>query len=694
MSRETVTILKFLSRATRARSGGVTLKVSPRAARPLALSFFCFLCLIFAATPSRAATFTVNSNTNVSDANPGNGSCQSSNGTGRVCTLRGAIEEVNALAGTHTINFNIAGGTLAAATITVTGTTLPPITRAGVTINGTTQPNNNTGTLGTGGTVGVGAIALPTFNRPDVMIVDGGGFAVGLDVQAANVTLRGLCIYGFGTAANDDGSGNIRVGNVSGVIITQNLIGTPATSFTDPGAGARSIGDNIRVSGGDSGTITNNLIGYSNGKGIQIGNDADNWTITGNEVRGNGINNSNLDGIDIENGSGGATVSANYFWENEACGVDMYASAGGNEVSNNTIRRNGRGTNANLESMGVRVFGTGSTIELNIIESNYGAGVTVTSGASGNQITRNSIFDNGTITNKTGGGPSTQIGIDLIVAGESENVGTSPFVTPNGAATNGGNLLFDFPVITGAVLATGGATLTLNGTCPAGADMEFFIAAPDPRGYGEGQTYLLTLREGSASDLNATAGSFTFRLSTPAGVSVGTTLTATATSTTTLNTSEFSLNAVAVLAPDIELRKCVNWNSACVEGTVNNIPPGTDLTYTLTFRNRVAAGGMSATGLTLIDIIPPNTEFKVGSMTYNRGTTTLGVPPTMQATNVSLPNPDPTQPPLPPPDADPAWSYTPTGTYDPAVKFVRWKFTTGAVASGTSGTVAFTVRIK
>jgi uncharacterized repeat protein (TIGR01451 family) len=686
LRRATASILEFFFRGAGA---------GPKVSLPAA----CLLALVFcvaAATPASATTFTVNSNGNASDNNAGNGACSIG---GAVCTLRAAIEEVNARTSgaPHTINFNIPGGTLAAATITVTGTALPPITRAGTIINGTTQPNNNTGTLGTTLAVGVGAISLPAYNRPDVMIVDGGGFPLGLDIQAANVTVRGLCIYGFGTTPNDDGSGNIRVSGVNGVTISENFLGITATSFTDPGAGARSPGDNVRVVGGDNGTISNNLIGYSNGKGIQIGSDASGWTVSGNEVRGNGIDNSNLDGIDIENGSGNIAVSGNYFWENEGCGVDMYASLGSNNIVNNTVRRNGRGTTANLESMGVRVFGTGSTIDRNVIESNFGAGVTVTAASTGNRITRNSIFANGTITNKAGGGPSTQIGIDLLATGQNENVGTSPFVTPNGAATTGGNLLLDFPVVTGAIIATGGGQLTLNGTCPAGADMEFFVAAADPRGYGEGQTYLVTLREGSASDLNAAAGSFTFRMATPAGVGVGTTLTATSTVSGaggTFDTSEFSLNAVAVLAPDIELRKCVNWNSTCSEGTVSNIPPGTDLTYTLTFRNRVAAGGMSATGLTVIDIIPPNTEFKVGTMTYNRGTTTLGIPPTMQATNVSIPNPDPTQPPLPPPDADPSWGYAPTGTYDPNVKFVRWKFTTGSVASGQSGTVAFTVRIK
>jgi hypothetical protein len=54
-------------------------------------------------------------------------------------------------------------------------------------------------------------------------------------------------------------------------------------------------------------------------------------------VRGNGINNSNLDGIDIENGSGANNITGNLFWENEACGIDSYHSTGTNFIENNTI---------------------------------------------------------------------------------------------------------------------------------------------------------------------------------------------------------------------------------------------------------------------------------------------------------------------------------------------------------------------
>ena len=53
-----------------------------------------------------------------------------------------------------------------------------------------------------------------------------------------------------------------------------------------------------------------------------------------------------------------------------------------------------------------------------MVRQNTGAGVMVTSGAAGNTITRNSIYGNGTTT--------SQIGIDLLAAGDNQNAGTIP----------------------------------------------------------------------------------------------------------------------------------------------------------------------------------------------------------------------------------------------------------------------------
>jgi uncharacterized repeat protein (TIGR01451 family) len=142
-------------------------------------------------------------------------------------------------------------------------------------------------------------------------------------------------------------------------------------------------------------------------------------------------------------------------------------------------------------------------------------------------------------------------------------------------------------------------------------------------------------------------------------------------------------NVVIQFPPKIDLLKSYSVNTAYIQ-------PGTEITYPISFTN---TGGTGATNLIIKDIIPANTEFKVGSAAYDLGTTGLASPPTIRYTNVSLPNPDPTLPPLPPPDNDPSWGYLPTGTFDSNVKFVRWTFS-GTVPPQTAGSVTFIVRVK
>src|SRR6201999_1715922 len=82
-----------------------------------------------------------------------------------------------------------------------------------------------------------------------------------------------------------------------------------------------------------------------------------------------------------------------------------------------------------------------------------------------------------------------------------------------------------------------------------GSAIELYVASSpvDPRGFGEGLTYLTTLTEGGAADLSATTGTygpaaingllqgtdttnrFAFRMAIPASVSIGSGLTSTAT---------------------------------------------------------------------------------------------------------------------------------------------------------------------
>jgi CSLREA domain-containing protein len=66
------------------------------------LGLTALFAILTLAMGAAAAEFTVNSTADAGDAAPGNGLCETAPGNG-VCTLRAAVQETNALAGTDTI---------------------------------------------------------------------------------------------------------------------------------------------------------------------------------------------------------------------------------------------------------------------------------------------------------------------------------------------------------------------------------------------------------------------------------------------------------------------------------------------------------------------------------------------------------------------------------------------------------------
>ena len=117
--------------------------------------------------------------------------------------------------------------------------------------------------------------------------------------------------------------------------------------------------------------------------------------------------------------------------------------------------------------------------------------------------------------------------------------------------------------------------------------------------------------------------------------------------------------------------------------------PGTDLTYTVVFTNN---GGAAATNFVLTDPDPAttlkindNTDFKVGSVVNNLGTTGLSV-------TVSYSN-----------DGGVTFTYTPASGaggapagYDGNVTHIRWSFTgnLSQTPPNNTGSVSFTTRIR
>ncbi|MFQ5768638.1 MAG: right-handed parallel beta-helix repeat-containing protein, partial [Acidobacteriota bacterium] len=437
---------------------------------------------------------------------------------------------------------------------------LPPLRGAGTVLDGATQftltGNTNTTMLGTGGTAGVDSLPLPRMDGPEIEITDGAHVSIGLDIQAQDVVIRGVAIYGFGRRGDADDSGDIRLTErARETVLQSNVIGTPADAFVGP-VRHPSEGDNVRSAGAVSVTVRGNLIGHGRGQGIGLGRGSRDWRIQENEIAGAGIGSGDLDGIKVGGQSKGILVRGNLLVNSGGCGIDAFGSPGHHRFENNTIVGNGLGAGARMETAGIRLDGQGSEIGRNILAGNSGAGVMVATGAQKNLITRNRIAGNGLVYG--------QIGIDLLEPGNDPRRGSSPYVTRNDGddLDHGGNGLLNYPLIMAAF--TDGIHLGLAGFARPGSSIELFIAAPDASGFGEGMTYLLTLVEGSADDGdpgtasyhsplrgvdvgNDTTHRFRFLVPLPPGVSAGTILTSSA--GLNGNTSEFGPNIRVLTAP-------------------------------------------------------------------------------------------------------------------------------------------------
>ena len=314
---------------------------------------------------------------------------------------------------------------------------LPVIVGAQTVLDGSTQTanigNTNAAVLGAGGTVGVDALAIGQVAGPEVAIQDTGALTTGIEINANSTTLRGLAIYGFGTAAPD---GGILIDDaITGALIEGNVLGTTASSFTDPGAALRNRAG-VYVNGADNGTIRNNLFGFSGVTGIYIATGSTNWLVTGNEVRDSGTTTTDGDGITMNAASANA-ISGNHVTGSSSQGIVVtIAGSVGNTITNNTVTGNGVGTPTGLaQSTGItmRSGAASTTIDRNVVSANYGAGIQINSGATGTIMSRNFFSANGTITARNGAGVTGQIGIDLNSAADNIDLGTAPFYTLNDA---------------------------------------------------------------------------------------------------------------------------------------------------------------------------------------------------------------------------------------------------------------------
>ncbi|MFV0388403.1 MAG: beta strand repeat-containing protein [Pyrinomonadaceae bacterium] len=180
---------------------------------------------------------------------------------------------------------------------------------------------------------------------------------------------------------------------------------------------------------------------------------------------------------------------------------------------------------------------------------------------------------------------------------------------------------------------------------------------------------------GKTADLPALMQGAPYNLTVQTG-SVAQTLTA-ATDPTT-----FSIAAKPILSL---LKDC----TVPADCKTNPQMPGTDLTYTIQMTN---GGTSDATQIALIDYVPDNTDFKIGSAAIDSAPSGVSI-----AIEYSM-NYDPLNP------GAATWTYSPTSAgggadagYDRKVKAIRWRVTSGVLSTVSpdhTATVSFITKIR
>lgn len=383
------------------------------------LSFVFVLLLVGAA---RAATFTVNSTADASDATPGNGICETVTGNG-ICTLRAAVEEANVLPGNDTINF--AAG-LTNVTITLAGGEIP-INGA----NGTLQIN------------GPGA---------DKLTISGNNASRIFFTNVATVTIRNVTLtLGNGTGATPDSTGGAIYANggtlvLDGVFVTANSL---ALQFTDGGGVYFFGGSNHQIINstfsGNTTRFTGNCGGFFNDGGTLT---VTNSTISGNSAlpTGNGggggggfcsSNNTTLRNVTVSNNFGG-----------NGFGGGIYHIGGTLSLGNSIVAGNMEGQNIRPDIHFRTDINPGATVTTsgnNLIGDNTDV---TTQFPAGNPNVNNDIVGTHTMPvnpllaplGNYGGTAFTQASLQDSPA---LNAGNNCVLTPNGCGNGNAALSFD-----------------------------------------------------------------------------------------------------------------------------------------------------------------------------------------------------------------------------------------------------------
>jgi CSLREA domain-containing protein len=385
--------------------------------RRLLLSF-----LVFSAVSAFASNYVVNDAGDASDQTPGNDVCATA---GAVCTLRAAIEEANAHAGSDVITFSIAG--------IISPATPTPLITGQVTIDGTTAPG---------------------FVNAPVVVIYGGGVLADAIVFApgsSSSSLVGLKIHGFtGTAVT------ILSSSVS---IRRNYLG-PVGGGTANFRGLYLSGSSCTIGGNTDGD--GNVISGNTDNGLTIGGAgnaiADNFI--GTDATGTAALPNGQAGIEVVGGSNTAigavgTNIENVISGNTRFGVLITPATTATTLVNNVIGLNVAGTAAvpNGQS-GVFVQGSGTVIGTpasgNVISGN---------GEYGIENRGPSIIQNNIVGLDRNGQNAIGNALDGIIVGATSTVGGSG---PGEGNTVSGNLRNGIGFAIGPGTTISGNTVGLN----------------------------------------------------------------------------------------------------------------------------------------------------------------------------------------------------------------------------------------
>ncbi|MGH8236841.1 MAG: beta strand repeat-containing protein, partial [Steroidobacteraceae bacterium] len=605
--------------------------------------------------------------------------------------------------------FMIPSGALTSGVAAITLTAaLPTVTGSSTRLDATTQTlnigNSNGSTLGTGGSVGVDSVSLPFFQRPEVQLNCAASGTTPVTLSGSSSAIVGFALR----------QGYILLSGVSGTA-RNNLVGMTATgSSADDSSGAYGIAFSASAA-----TIRNNFVTVNN-SAIRSDGGGTGSTITLNEVaRPSGGHTNTFDGILLINGASSVQIVANLVRDQRGGGIELGFGAATDaytnvQVSNNTVQNNGfdSGSTPSTERLGMVGYNyTGSNVVFsrNRVLNNGGPGLVMLN-ASGTTISQNSFSSNGGVAATSG------LAIDL----DPNTRDPNSLGTPNGVTINDANDtdttpngLLNFPVITAAIVANG--ELSITGFARPGSAIELYIAQADPSGFGEGLTYLGTLTEGAAADLNATAGTygpaaingllqgtdttnrFAFRMSIPGGVSIGSVLTSTA--TLGGQTSEFGGNVTVTSGPALTHLKSVAVLSDPLNNTTNpKSIPGAMQVYTLRLTNS-GSGSADNNTVAIVDAVPANTALFVqdlgvagsGPVAFTNGAPTSALTYTFSGLgnagdDLEFSN-----------NSGTSWAYTPVANAngcDPAVTHIRVRPKGTMAAASGAGNPFFEVRFR